>query len=153
MKKTKTKTITITLIFSTIFFLSTNAQDFEKNGNYISVAYGLGTFNPFVSVFANSNKSSTIGPAIIMYERGITDRLGIGRIGVGADINTTFYTNTTTNIFNTIETKYNGSRIGFMLRGAYHFDFNVKKLDFYSGVGFGFYENGQRAYVRGAKPT
>ena len=134
---------TITLIFSTIFFLSTNAQDFEKNGNYISAGYGLGTFNPFVDLFLNNNSTTTIGPVMIMYERGITDILGKGRIGVGANINTTIYgsSSTSTTFGTTTEQKERRTRVGFMARCAYHFEFDVKKLDFYSGVGFGFYHN------------
>ena len=135
---------TIILIFSGMLFININAQEFEKNGNYVSAGYGLGTFNPFVDLFLNNNSTTTIGPGMIMYERGITDRLGIGRIGVGANINTTFYgsSSTSTSLFGTTtEQNESRTRIGFMARCAYHFEFDVKKLDFYSGVGFGFYHN------------
>ena len=134
---------TIVLVFSATFFLCSNAQDFEKNGNYISAGYGLGTFNPFVNLFVNNTSSTTIGPGMIVYERGVTDVLGIGRIGVGASFNTTFYGRSgTSSLFGTI-TRYNDrrTRIGLIARCAYHFDFDVKNLDFYSGVGFGFYYN------------
>ena len=69
------------------------------------------------------------------YERGITDILGIGRIGVGGAIAQTFYTSKSYYSNNLYEYKSNRSRTTFAFRAAYHFDFGVDKMDVYAGVG------------------
>lgn len=92
-----------------------NAQAFEKGGNYVNIGLGLEPFS--------------FGPLVVGYERGITDLLGIGRIGVGGTIGHQFYHPNS----NTIQ-----NRTSIIGKCAYHFDFKIDKMDVYAGVGIGF---------------
>ena len=128
------KAIIVSLVFAVASTFA-NAQDFEKGGNYITAGYGVdagglpGTFSGI-----------GLGPIMVSYERGITDVLGIGRIGVGGglafshynyrSISTTFLTGST-------EHKYKTNRVTPFIRGTYHFEFDIPKMDVYAGVGFG----------------
>lgn len=99
------------------------AQDFEKNGNYITVGYVLDPFS-----------YNRLGNGVsVAYERGITDVLGIGRIGVGGSLETSFYTYKYSNGWGTYNDKR--FRVTFSPRAAYHFEFGVPKMDVYAGVG------------------
>ncbi len=98
-----------------------NAQAFEKGSNVINLGYGLDPY--YVS------SSSSIGPFFVGYERGITDVIGIGRFGVGGAIAHSIYSYA---YFGGTE---RGSRFSPMLKVAYHFDFDIEKMDLYAGVG------------------
>lgn len=98
------------------------AQDFEKGGNYITTGFG---FDPFYHPLGYYG----IGPVVVGYERGITDILGIGRIGVGGTFAASFYPGTYSN-----GVKYNGNRFSIMGSAAYHFEFDIPKMDVYAGI-------------------
>ncbi len=124
-----------------------SAQDFEKGGNYVTLGYGLDPWgNPAiggVGFFNAGYKKSTIGPIMLTYERGVTDVLGIGRIGAGGAIVQTFYNQKYT--YSTgFEDTYNRSRIGVIARATYHFEFDIPKMDVYAGVGGGVYFNSDK---------
>lgn len=100
----------------------TMAQDFVKGGNYITLGYG---FDPFYRPY----HSYGIGPVIFGYERGVTDVLGIGRIGAGGTVGTTFYPGYYVN-----GKKKTGVQVSIVGRATYHFEFNVPKMDVYAGL-------------------
>lgn len=111
-----------------------NAQDFRKDGNYVNVGYGLDPWGPaLITSNSGSVKRVNVGPIMVMYERGVTDVLGIGRIGAGGGLAQSFYSQTHT--YFGIENRYNSSRTSIVARGTYHFEFDVPKLDVYAGVG------------------
>lgn len=112
------------------------AQDFQKDENYITIGYGLdpyGRANVYNAGF--NHKRASIGPFIMTYERGITDILGIGRIGVGGAMAQTFYTSKSYTANNLYEYKSNRSRTTLAFRAAYHFELGVEKMDVYAGIG------------------
>ena len=117
-----------------------SAQAFENGGNYITLGFG---FDPYGNAGAgnsgNGYKHAALGPIVLTYERGITELLGIGRIGVGGGVAQSFYTSTY-NYSHPVwgyhyEEKYTRSRTSLVFRAAYHFDFGVDKMDVYAGVG------------------
>lgn len=117
-------------------FGSAFAQDFVKDGNYVTVGYGLDPWGHRGVGYAwGTYKKTAIGPIIATYERGITDILGIGRIGAGGSIGQAFYTEKYSS--GNIEDVYRTSRLSIIGRGAYHFEFDVPKMDVYAGVGVG----------------
>lgn len=107
------------------------AQAFEKGGNYIHFGFGLDPFGRISSSFWGG-KYYNVGPIVAGYEVGITEKLGIGRLGVGGIIGQSFS-----------GYKYNNgdrttwSRTSIVARCAYHFDFGIDKMDVYAGVGAG----------------
>jgi len=111
-----------------------SAQDFRKDGNYVSVGYGLDPWGPplVTSAFGTFN-TTNIGPIMVMYERGVTDVLGIGRIGAGGGLAQSFYTQKHTYLG--IEDRYFTSRTSLIARATYHFEFDIPKLDVYAGLG------------------
>lgn len=121
------------------------AQDFEKGGNYVTLGYGLDPWgHPSVGgnglgLIGAGYKKSTIGPIMLTYERGVTDVLGIGRIGAGGAIVQTFYNQKYT--YGNVVDTYNRSRLGVIARATYHFEFDIPKMDVYAGVGGGVYFN------------
>jgi len=115
-----------------------SAQDFRKDGNYINLGYGLDPWGSalYTSSLGSVNRTN-IGPIMLMYERGVTDVLGIGRIGVGGGLAQSFYSQRHTYLG--IEDRYNTSRTSIVARGAYHFEFDIPKLDVYAGLGGAFH--------------
>lgn len=111
----------------------TSAQAFEKGGNYVHFGFGLDPFGRVPSAFGGGSYYN-VGPIVAGYEVGITEKLGIGRLGVGGVIGHSFR-----------GYKYiNGDRITYSRtsiigRCAYHFDFGIDKMDVYAGVGVGVY--------------
>ena len=93
-----------------------NAQSFQKDGNYVQVGFGA--------------QVHSLGPLSVGYERGITGLIGIGRFGVGGAIANEFYYNPAH--VNTIQ-----NRTTLMGRCAYHFDFDIDKMDVYAGAAVG----------------
>jgi hypothetical protein len=117
------------------------AQDFENGKSYLSAGLGLdflGHREIGFSVLGTSKRSS-IGPIQLSYERGVTEILGVGRIGVGGTITQAFYTQQYTSGVD--EITYSRARLGLMVRGAYHFEFDIPKMDVYAGIGTGVYVN------------
>lgn len=116
------------------------AQAFEKDANFITLGFGLDPYGRATKYNAGFGyKQTSIGPIILTYERGITDLLGIGRIGVGGAVAQTFYTGKSYLGNNGYEYKSNRSRTTLAFRAAYHFDFGVEKLDVYAGIGGAFH--------------
>ncbi len=113
------------LSFCMLFSGLTFAQDFEKGGNYVTAGFG---FDPFYRPLGYYG----IGPVVVGYERGITDILGIGRIGAGGTFGATFYPGTYAN-----GVHYTGTRFSILGRATYHFEFDVPRMDVYAGVGLG----------------
>lgn len=99
-------------------------QDFEKGGHYVTVGYGI---DPYYHPFGWG-----IGPVVAGYEYGVTDVLGIGRIGAGGSFGASFYPGYYSN-----GQKYVGTRFSILARVAYHFEFDIPKLDVYAGVSGG----------------
>jgi hypothetical protein len=93
-----------------------NAQAFVKNGNYIHAGFGIQT--------------NTLGPISVGYEMGLTDIIGIGRFGVGGVLAHELYYNPL--YLNSVQ-----NRTTLMGRCAYHFDFDIEKMDVYAGAAVG----------------
>ena len=118
----------ISLIVGLFLVTTSFSQDFEKGSNVVTLGFGV---DPYYSVGAGSR--TALGPVVLTYERGITDVLGIGRIGVGGGIAQSWYHREWSNAFYSY--KETRSRTGIMFRAAYHFEFGVDKMDVYAGVG------------------
>lgn len=131
------KTIGI-LLLSFFIVPATFSQAFEKGANYITLGFGL---DPYGKAFkikdGYGHRNTSLGPIILAYEHGITDLLGIGRIGVGGAVAQSFYTSKSYKDKGAYiyEYKSNTYRTSLALRAAYHFDFGVEKMDVYAGVG------------------
>tara|TARA_R110002072_G_C7977210_1_gene535668 strand:- start:2911 stop:3489 length:579 start_codon:yes stop_codon:yes gene_type:complete len=122
----------LTVLFVASLSINANSQDFEKGGNYVSFGYGLDPFG-FPPTIGASYKRTSIGPILGFYERGITDILGIGRIGVGGGLGYSIYNQKYTDFFG--ESVYRRTRLSIIAKAAYHFEFDVEKMDVYAGVG------------------
>ena len=122
----------ITLLVLIVLSANVNAQDFKKAGNYVTIGYGLDPWGHPV-LGGLGYKKSSLGPVLAFYERGITDLVGIGRIGAGGGVGYSFYNQDYSDVWG--ESKYSRTRLSIILRGAYHVDFNIPSLDLYAGVG------------------
>lgn len=105
-----------------------NGQAFKKNDKAITLGIGI----PSASLYTGSYYKLRIPPISLSYEHGITDKLGIGYIGVGGyfAIAGSKY-EVTIPPFDTYGWKYTYIIVG--VRGAYHFDL-VDNLDIYAGL-------------------
>jgi hypothetical protein len=114
----------LALIFCLLSVGATHAQHFNKGDHFITG--GLG-FSPWSRGFLTAG---FVGG----YEYGLTEKLGVGRIGIGGNIGL-FYENRYANtvVTNTLSPN-NGFRFSFALRGAYHFDLSIDKTDIYAGL-------------------
>lgn len=111
-------------------------QAFQNRGNYITVGYGLDPWgHPGLGHAYGTYKKATIGPLVLTYERGITEKLGIGRIGVGGSFAQSWYTQRY--FYGNVEDIYRSSRFNVMAKAAYHFDFGIEKMDVYAGIAAG----------------
>jgi hypothetical protein len=130
------KTENMKTVFALVSFLLvanlSHAQAFEKGRNYIHFGFGTGPSGVGSANNLFYNYGVSIG-IIAGYERGITEKLGIGRIGAGGLIGQSFQSFQSYELFNSgwISTT---SLVG---RAAYHFDFNIDKMDVYAGIGAG----------------
>lgn len=120
------------------FSLQSNAQAFQNKDNVITLGFGFDPYHKHFASYGNNYKKTGIGPIMLSYERGITEKLGIGRIGVGGAVGQSFYTTTS---FDNSNWEYTDrtSRTAIFVKVAYHFDFGIDKLDVYAGVGGGGY--------------
>lgn len=128
----------LALLFVVAVSSVTFAQDFENKGNYITIGYGVDLGGrPGTGTIVH--KGIGLGPIMATYERGITDVLGIGRIGVGGGVAFSIYNynSSNNNNFFSNEYKYSTNRISLFVRAAYHFEFDIENLDVYAGVGGG----------------
>lgn len=95
-----------------------NAQTFEKGTKLASLGVGLGT-----------GYSYGIQPSIQgMFDMGITNKLGIGNIGIGGII---AFSAGSKNYFGY---KSSSTNLSFAIRASYHFDLDIDKVDLYAGV-------------------
>lgn len=123
------KKINVLLFVVAFSFLSmvAQAQTFNKGDKFLNIGIGLG------SVYGFTGSSSSIPALSASFEVGVTDKIGIGRIGVGGIIGYSSYK------YNTgFGTNFSSNHILIGARGAYHFDLDVEKLDLYGGVMLGY---------------
>ena len=139
MKKSIT---TLVLFMLFIIAQTTEAQVFKKDDKFLNIGYGFGSYySNFGKAYSNQfgYTQNGFGPASISFDHGVTNKLSIGGfIGYyrsGVSWNTVGYP--TLNI-PSYEYKYSWSGLQILLRGAYHYNFDVEKLDTYFGVGFGY---------------
>lgn len=130
-------------LFMSLMVGGLNAQTLERGDNIINLGFG---FDPYYSYSsAGGAKRNAVGPIVAGYEYIVTDKLGIGRIGVGGIIGQSFYNEKYTTIW--AKYHYKTSRTAIVARAAYHFELPVEGLDLYAGVGGGFYINNQVSRV------
>lgn len=129
----------VLVVLCGFFINSLNAQSFENGGNYITLGFGVDPYGRSgVPGAGYGYRNAGVGPIMLTYERGITELLGIGRIGVGGGVAQTFYTTKYTTAYwaaGIHEEKHTRSRTSLVVRAAYHFDFGIDKMDVYAGVG------------------
>ncbi len=125
----------IVIAFALIFSAGSFAQSenaFQKGTNMVNLGIGLG------NVYWGAGYGSSGLPFSLnaSYEHGITDKLGIGYIGVGAEVG---YASSKYSIDGTEAWKSTGILIA--ARGSYHFAIPGelgKKLDPYAGALLGY---------------
>lgn len=129
------------LLVGAMLTFNVGAQAFQNKTNVITLGFGLDPYykNGFKNGWGNGYKYSSVGPIVLSYERGITELLGIGRIGVGGSVGQSFYTAKWYNNKKNYEYSETTSRTSVFFRAAYHFDFGIDKMDVYAGVGGGVY--------------
>ncbi len=128
----------VTVFLMSLMVGGANAQTVERGDNIINLGFG---FDPYYYSYSNTGglRRSAVGPIILGYEYIVTDKLGIGRIGVGGILGQSFYNEKYTSVWT--DYHYRTSRTAIVARAAYHFDLPVKGLDLYAGLGGGFYIN------------
>lgn len=126
------------LLVGAMLTFNVGAQAFQNKTNVITLGGGFDPYHSYYSSYGFNYKKTAFGPIILSYERGITELLGIGRIGVGGSVGQSFYTSKSYDNQN-FEYTDRTSRTAIFVRAAYHFDFGVDKLDVYAGVGGGAY--------------
>jgi hypothetical protein len=136
-KFVKMKKIFTGLFMSLVLSSGVNAQTINQGDQTINLGFGFDPYYRFSSW--NGSKRSAVGPIVLGYEYIVTDKLGIGRIGVGGILGQSFYNEKYSNWAG--DYRYKISRTAIIGRAAYHFDLPVKGLDLYAGVGGGFYIN------------
>lgn len=132
----------VTIMFGVLISMGVKAQAFENGGNVITLGFGVDPYSRagFNNGWGNGYKYSSVGPIMLTYERGITELLGIGRIGVGGGVGQSFYTSRwNSGPYESVEKR---TRTAIFVKCAYHFDFGIDKMDVYAGVGGGAYING-----------
>jgi hypothetical protein len=119
--------ILLFVAFSTLS-MATYAQTFNKGDKALNIGIGLG------SVYGYAGFGSSVPPLSASFEVGITDKVGIGRFGVGGIFGYSSYKYNSA--FAT--SNFSSSHILIGARGLYHFDFDVEKLDLYAGIMLGY---------------
>ncbi|MBS1666292.1 MAG: hypothetical protein JST58_02850 [Bacteroidetes bacterium] len=126
------KYLAIALLISIGYTASAQSSSvFEKGTNVINAGIGLG------NVYWGTGYSNTGMPVSInaSFDHGITDKLGIGYIGVGGAFG---YSSST---YNAAGYKWNNTAVLIGGRATYHFALNSEiseKLDPYAGVILGY---------------
>lgn len=114
--------------------LSFSQSTFSKGNNYASISYGLGAIGAnWTKIYSSlpNYKASTIGPLGAYFERGVTNKIGIG-ISVNYLRNSASYDMGSTAVDMTI------SQLAIAIRGAYHFKLSNTKFDPYAGAGLAY---------------
>lgn len=124
-------------LFACLLTMGVNAQTVNKGDQIINLGFGFDPYYSFSTV--GGVRRAAVGPIILGYEYIVTEKLGIGRIGVGGIMGQSFYNERYTTVWTDHHNKI--SRTAMIGRAAYHFDLPVKGLDLYAGVGAGFYIN------------
>ncbi len=106
--------------------LMASGQPFEKGDKAINVGIGIGS-----ALYSGKYYKMRIPPISLSYEQGITNKLGIGYIGVGGYLGISGSKWETEVAGDTYGWQYTYFVIG--ARGAYHFDL-VDDLDIYAGL-------------------
>lgn len=114
----------LALVYFLLSMGFSNAQLFNKGEHYISG--GLG-FSPWSRGFLTAG---VVGG----YEYGLTDIVGIGRIGIGGNVGLFFENRYANTVVINAANPNSGFRFSFALRGAYHFDLDIEKTDIYAGL-------------------
>ena len=132
------------ILFSLFLFLSTqqlNAQAFEQENNFIQAGYGLGLgYGRLLNAYNayEGYKFSGFGPVFASYERGITDRFGVGVALSYSSYGGKWVDGSNYNY------SYRWTTLSIMARGAYHFEMRNDKFDPYLGAGIGFLKYGYK---------
>ncbi|HEX8547374.1 MAG TPA: hypothetical protein VF691_10465, partial [Cytophagaceae bacterium] len=131
MKKTF-QLFTITALLS-VFSFNAFSQEFVKGTKMLSFGLGVG------DRYLGSGYNMVIPPLQANFDYGITDKLGVGHIGIGGLVgfsaNRYSYRN---NFFYKDDFEYRYTNFTVAARGTYHFVLDVKGLDLYGGVMLGF---------------
>jgi len=106
--------------------LMAQGQPFEKGDKTINLGIGIGS-----ALYSGKYYKMRIPPISLSYEQGITNKLGIGYIGVGGYFGISGSKWETEYLTYEYGWKYTYIVLG--ARGAYHFDL-VDNLDIYAGL-------------------
>ena len=106
--------------------LMASGQPFEKGDKALNAGIGIGS-----ALYSGRHYKMRIPPISLSYEQGITNKLGIGYIGVGGYLGISGSKWETELLDDKYGYKYTYIVIG--ARGAYHFDL-VDDLDIYAGL-------------------
>lgn len=123
---------TITALF-TVLSLNAYSQEFVKGTKMLSFGLGLG------DRYLGSGYNMVVPPIQANFDYGITDKLGIGHIGIGGLIG--FSANRyrwRNGFFFNDDFEYRYTNLTIAARGTYHFVLDVKGLDLYGGVILGY---------------
>ncbi len=115
-----------------ICFTSLAQSPFQKGTNIINLGFGVGDFY-WGSTYSNGSLPVSLNAS---YEHGITEKLGIGYIGLGGQISYA----TQKYVYNGQE-EWSGSGMLLAARASYHFEIpgtTGQKLDPYAGILLGF---------------
>lgn len=134
------KVVVLSVLFA-VLAPNVKAQAFANKDNVITLGFGFDPYyrNGYSNGWGNGYRYTGVGPIMLTYERGITELLGIGRIGVGGGVGQSFYTSKWSTGNGAYESIDRTSRTAIFARCAYHFDFGIDKMDVYAGVGAGVY--------------
>jgi opacity protein-like surface antigen len=135
------------VFFSGAIFASFNtaqAQVFEQGSNHLNAGYGIGLgYGRILKAYDvyDGYKFSGFGPAILSFERGVTDN-----IGIGASISYSTYGASWVqkSYLSSYDYSYRWTTFSILARGAYHFRISNDKFDPYVGLGLGFMKFGYK---------
>lgn len=123
----------IALFFFITVAITSHGQVFVKGTKMLSAGIGLGDRYLILSGY-----NMVVPPLQLNFDYGITEKLGIGYIGVGGllsySVNRYDYSNS---IFN-YNYRYTYTNITIASRATYHFDLGIEKVDLYAGAILGF---------------
>ncbi|TCJ18990.1 porin family protein [Flaviaesturariibacter flavus] len=114
--------------------LAGNAQAFQKGSSTINLGYGLLNVNrttfKIYEAFDPTAKATAMGPAVIGYEYGVSDKISVGaQVGYG-QVKLTM-------VDGSDKTVLQLNQITAVVRGAYHFG-NGENFDPYVALGLGY---------------
>ena len=107
---------------------ATQAQVFQKGTKMLSFGIGLG------DRYIGSGYSIVVPPLQANFDLGITNKIGIGYIGIGGIIGYSINRYDYNYAFYNYNYRYTYSNLTIASRGTYHFDLDIDKLDLYAGI-------------------